>query len=1086
MKKQILTTLFALGCLVMSYAQTTLYYETFNSTIFPANMTRINQDGLTPYYTGFGTDAWILWLDSISPTLNDTVAASTSWYSPAGVSNDWMITPQITLGASNNVLSWNASSSDSDPTYQDGYQVRIGTSPTIAAMTTVLYTTPSEPNVWAAHSVNIPASFNGQAVYIAFVNNFNDGNLLFIDDIRVVGGAASVNDIGLTASINPSEYTSIPLSQAQSGSFNVGVSVNNAGNQPATGVAVNLVVRNLTSSTVVNTQTLTGSATIAAGSTSAFTGTGVPYAGVGFYEFRYICSMTPLDANRTNDTIYRYVAIDAQLYARDNAILFGTITNVLGVPGNTVEVAQKYNINNITGVTLDTVFAFINEKRVGARYRAKLYIDGGTGPSVLAATSLTRTITTTDTVGGVGILGIVFSPTLVPPATGSYFMAIEQMDTFNMGLGYVSGLATANAAYIKIGTGAWATSSTLGFAGSYIIWPQLKTAAVCNLAVTATGSNPTCGLSNGGVTTTVTGATSTPTYLWSTGATTANLTARSAGTYTVTVTSASCTATATATLTNVGTPPSVTVSTTPSNCASNTGTATANGAAGGATYSWSTNPVQNTMTATGLAAGTYTVTVSLNGCSATATGTIINPAPPTFTTTSTPSACASTTGTASANGAPAGSTYAWSTSPTQNTATASNLAAGSYTVTVTNNGCTASASVVVTNPNAPVASATGTNPLCFGGVGSALASATGGTGTYGFTWSTTPVQNTAAASSLAAGTYTVTVRDAASCAGVANVTIVAPSQITLTLTNSAVNCFGGNTGTATVVATGGTGTLNYSWNTAPAQTTTTATGLLAGTYSVTVRDANQCTVSASTQVSQPSTALSGTASASPVNCFGGNTGTATVVGTGGTPNYSYVWSNAQNTAAISGLAAGSFTVTITDSKSCTATASATVSQPTAALTVTTTKTANTATAVVSGGTPTYTYSWNTTPAQTTATATGLTAGTFSVTVTDSKGCTASTTVVLSSIKDIASAGFNTLAIYPNPTTSYFTIKADLIESSAVSIEIVDIKGQLVAVKDLGFGMNIEEKILIDMLSAGVYTVKVKSATGIATQKLIIQ
>jgi hypothetical protein len=570
------------------FAQTFLS-ENFNTGTIPATFTLYNVDNQTVDATVasdgfvFGSNAWIG--AAAAPTVGDTAAYSTSWYDPIGTSNDWMVTPAIVLNSNGGLtLSWRGKSYGA-AAFLENYEVRIATTNSVAALSagTQLFLTPAagEPSTWTSHSVSLQA-FAGQTVYIGFHNISTDKYVVAIDDILVKAGT---NDIALTSATNPSEYTSIPLSQAATGNFSVGASLNNIGGNNATGVAVNLVVRNLSTATTVSTQTLTGASTLAGGATAAYTGTAVPYAGVGFYEFRYVCTMTPLDGNKTNDTIRRYVAIDPQLYARDNAILFGTINNALGIDGTTVEVAQKYNINNITGVTLDTVFAFINEKRVGARYRAKLYVDGGTGPSILGATSLTRTITAADTVGGVGILGLVFSPTLVPPATGSYFMAIEQMDTFNMGLGYVNALATADAAYLKIGAGAWGTSASQGLTGSYIIWPQLKTAAVCNLAATATGTNPTCGLNNGGVTTAVTGATGSSTYLWSNAATTATLSNVGPGTYSVTVTNGSCTATATATITNQGTVPSVTVATAQSNCAASTGSATAT-ATGGTSYTY--------------------------------------------------------------------------------------------------------------------------------------------------------------------------------------------------------------------------------------------------------------------------------------------------------------------------------------------------------------------------------------------------------------------------------------------------------------------------------------------------------------------
>ena len=112
----------------------------------------------------------------------------------------------------------------------------------------------------------------------------------------------------------------------------------------------------------------------------------------------------------------------------------------------------------------------------------------------------------------------------------------------------------------------------------------------------------------------------------------------------------------------------------------------------------------------------------------------------------------------------------------------------------------------------------------------------------------------------------------------------------LTVTTSHVNvvCFGGTTGSATAIPSGGTGPYSYSWNTLPVQTTITATGLLAGPYTVTVTDANLCTAIANVTITQPASALTGTiTSQTNVLCFGNATGSVTITGAGGTAPYQY-------------------------------------------------------------------------------------------------------------------------------------------------------------------------------------------------------
>ncbi|MGO4773835.1 T9SS type A sorting domain-containing protein, partial [Flavobacterium sp. W22_SRS_FK3] len=205
---------------------------------------------------------------------------------------------------------------------------------------------------------------------------------------------------------------------------------------------------------------------------------------------------------------------------------------------------------------------------------------------------------------------------------------------------------------------------------------------------------------------------------------------------------------------------------------------------------------------------------------------------------------------------------------------------------------------------------------------------------------------------------------------------------------------GATNGAASVSPSGGTPGYTYLWSPSGG-TAATATGLAAGTYTVTVTDANGCTATRSFTITQPSVISTGTASQTNVSCNGATNGAASVSPSGGTPGYTYLWSPSGGTAATAtGLAAGTYTVTVTDANGCTATRAFTITQPTA-ITATTSQTnvscnggANgTATVNPSGGASAYTYSWAPSGG-TAATATGLSAGTYTVTITDANGCTA--------------------------------------------------------------------------------------------------
>jgi hypothetical protein len=525
--------------------------------------------------------------------------------------------------------------------------------------------------------------------------------------------------------------------------------------------------------------------------------------------------------------------------------------------------------------------------------------------------------------------------------------------------------------------------------------------------------NVSCnGGANGSANVTATGGTAAYTYSWNTtpSSTSAAVSGLTAGTYSVTVTdSKGCSIVKSVIITQ---PAALTATISQTNVTCNgmaNGTATVTPAGGTSpyTYSWNTTPSLTTATATGLVAGTYSVTVTDNkGCSIVKTVVITQPTAVVLAPTATSSACTSPTGTASANasGGTPGYIYSWgTTSPVQTTATATNLSAGVYSVLVTDmNGCQQTANVTVTNASGPSAAITSsTQVLCNGGNnGSATVTATGGATPYTYNWSNGQVNSTA--TNLTAGTYTATVTDNGGCSATATVVITQPTVLAATTTKVNVSCNGGANGSANVTATGGTPAYTYSWNTTPASTSPAVSGLAAGTYSVTVTDANGCSLVKTVIITQPPV-LAATTTKTNVSCNGGSNGTGTVTASGGTSPYTYSWntSPAQTTAAATSLSAGTYSVTVTDSKGCSLVKTVVITEPpvlagsVSAVNVTCFgASTGSATATITGGTAPYTYSWNTTPAQTTATASNLTAGTYSLLVTDSKGCTLTKTVTI--------------------------------------------------------------------------------------------
>ncbi len=346
-----------------------------------------------------------------------------------------------------------------------------------------------------------------------------------------------------------------------------------------------------------------------------------------------------------------------------------------------------------------------------------------------------------------------------------------------------------------------------------------------------------------------------------------------------------------------------------------------------------------------------------------------------------------------------------------------NLGAGNYTVTVTDaTGCSSAIPVAVGAAAQLIINATVVqNVSCFdGNDGSVIATVSGGTPPYIYKWNDPLGQTTASAVNLKEGTYTVTVTDAGGCSGTASVTLTAPPAFQILTSQTPVSCHGGSDGTATITVSGATPPYTYLWASSGA-TTPTATGLNANFHFVSVTDSKGCGAATFVQVTEPPLLVATNTATTNVSCFGGNNGTATVSAQGGTPGYTYKWSNMQTTAQAQNLAAGVYTVTVTDTKGCTSTTQATITEPTQVTATTTTVQTNcfgsadgSATVTPGGGTSPYTFKWSDPLGQTGATATGLSAQTYTVTVTDAKGCTSTQTAQVTSPPQLTVALTNTL------------------------------------------------------------------------------
>lgn len=528
---------------------------------------------------------------------------------------------------------------------------------------------------------------------------------------------------------------------------------------------------------------------------------------------------------------------------------------------------------------------------------------------------------------------------------------------------------------------------------------DIQVAEPAGITLTPTLTPPSCfGDANGSIALVASGGGGGYTFLWSNGATGANIANLTAGGYSVTVTDASgCTVTETFTLIQpsiiqtIGIPKSVTC------FGGNDGLATisASGGSGGYTYLWNDPAASTQSVAENLVAGVYRVTVTdSNGCTAVDSVTVGQP--PLFTSVIlaqqvTCFGLSNGSGTVTPLGGQAPYSYLWSDPAMQTTPTASGLAAGTWFVTVTDaNNCRIRDTLVLDEPAELILSITTTNITCFGANdGSAQVSVSGGTAPYTFDWTSGSKQ--AQAQNLPPGTHQVTVTDVRGCSSVASTSVLQAPEITITGTATPVRCSGDMDGSIDITVIGGAPPYSYNWN--HGASVEDPTGLGPGIYVVSVTDAFNCVRTYNIQITSPPGMVGGLEK-SDVACFGDSTGSIRSNISGGSPQYVFQWSNGAVSPDIQGLLPGVYSVTITDQNACTITRSIEVLQPDEPLTAVMVGDTlacfgnrnGRITFFPQGGTPAYRYSLDGINFNGSSIQIGLVGGTYPGYIRDKQGC----------------------------------------------------------------------------------------------------
>lgn len=416
------------------------------------------------------------------------------------------------------------------------------------------------------------------------------------------------------------------------------------------------------------------------------------------------------------------------------------------------------------------------------------------------------------------------------------------------------------------------------------------------------------------------------------------------------------------------------------------------------TYKWANGSL--TPTATGLNANFHAVTVTdVTGCQRTTFVQVLQPSRVNIDSVPVKEVLCFNGNTGSATVFTKGGTkpYTYSWFGGQTTQTASNLNGGEiYTVTVTDwHGCTDVGTAVVPEPPAiqlvmnNIAAET-----CFGKCdGTAKLNIAGGKPPYSANWGNpnVPIGSTQP-TNLCPGTYVVTVTDASGCTNTTSTTISPAAAIVLQTVEKDPRCFTTTDGNIDLSVSGGGSPYTYLWSNGA--TSQDINQLACGNFTVTVTDFKSCTSTTSVKLDCPPALAIVNFLTDPVKCFGGNTGSATVSPTGGTPPLTYIWNdpNNQTGATASNLTAKNYVVLVTDANGCTSSGTTTVPQPTAvSATIAPTnvkcfgESTGSATATPAGGVSPYQFAW--TGGKTGQTIQNLPAGNYSLTVTDGNGCT---------------------------------------------------------------------------------------------------
>jgi hypothetical protein len=346
------------------------------------------------------------------------------------------------------------------------------------------------------------------------------------------------------------------------------------------------------------------------------------------------------------------------------------------------------------------------------------------------------------------------------------------------------------------------------------------------------------------------------------------------------------------------------------------------------------------------------------------------------------------------------------------------------------------------------------------------------------TWSTG--ETTSSINNLGAGTYILTVVDSLGCTAIDTAWIIQPTQISASSSVTDVTCFGDTNGTAILTPAGGSGTITIDWG------VSNPLMLPAGYTPYTLTDSLGCSASDSVLINTPASLVANLVSGS-IPCFGDTTGG--MVGanvTGGVPGYTYIWSNGDTTSTVTNLAAGWYNVSILDTNGCSVVDSIEVTEP--AMIVLSgvpndeiLGSDGSIDLTVTGGTAPYSFTW-TNGAPSIEDPSGLVAGSYDVTVTDSNGCIMTGTYIVGSQVGINELSELQFSVFPNPSNGSFEVLVDPSTGSS-RIDVLNSLGQVIYTNIITDSTHL---VNLQSAEAGIYFVRLNNSRANNVIRILVK